>query len=111
LLERVRDEPDTLVLYESPHRLVATLRDIEVTLGPERTVAVARELTKHFEEIVRGTSREAREHFEREEPRGEFTVVVAGRDLQAPANPAKTPEVRPSGRRTRQARHDKKPSA
>jgi 16S rRNA (cytidine1402-2'-O)-methyltransferase len=77
LLERVAVEPDTLVMYESPHRLVAALRDVQVVLGSRR-VAVARELTKRFEEIVRGTADEALAHFERTPPRGEFTVVVAG---------------------------------
>ena len=77
LLERVAAEPDTLVMYESPHRLVAALRDVEAVLGGRR-VAVARELTKRFEEIVRGTAPEARAHFEGTPPRGEFTLVVAG---------------------------------
>jgi 16S rRNA (cytidine1402-2'-O)-methyltransferase len=77
LLERVATEPDTLVMYESPHRLVAALGDIEAVLGA-RPAAVARELTKHFEEVVRGTVTEAREHFERIAPRGEFTLVIGG---------------------------------
>src|SRR5919205_1228234 len=53
LIERVAAEPDTLVCYESPHRLLATLRDVEAVLG-QRPLAAARELTKRFEEIVRG---------------------------------------------------------
>jgi 16S rRNA (cytidine1402-2'-O)-methyltransferase len=77
LLERVAAEPDTLVMYESPHRLLAALRDVEAVLGARR-VAVARELTKRFEEIVRGTAPEVRAHFEIVPPRGEFTVVVEG---------------------------------
>jgi 16S rRNA (cytidine1402-2'-O)-methyltransferase len=76
-LERLADEPDTLVLYESPHRLVATLKDVEAVLGA-RAVAAARELTKRFEEIVRGPAGEVRAHFERTPPRGEFVLVVAG---------------------------------
>ena len=78
LLERMAQEPDTLAMYESPHRLVAALRDIEQTLGSDRAAAVARELTKRFEEIVRGTTSEVRAHFEQQAPRGEFTILVAG---------------------------------
>ena len=64
-------------MYESPHRLLAALGDIEATLGP-RPMAVARELTKRFEEIIRGPVGDVRAHFERTPPRGEFTLVVAG---------------------------------
>ncbi|HLH27016.1 MAG TPA: 16S rRNA (cytidine(1402)-2'-O)-methyltransferase [Chloroflexota bacterium] len=77
LLARVAGEPDTLLMYESPHRLLAALRDVEEILGA-RPVAVARELTKRFEEVVRGTAAQARAHFERTPPRGEFTLVVGG---------------------------------
>jgi 16S rRNA (cytidine1402-2'-O)-methyltransferase len=85
LLQRVAAEPDTLVMYESPHRLVAALRDIEAVFG-QRPVAAARELTKRFEEIVRGTAGEVRAHFERVPPRGEFTLVVGGADGCAPGD-------------------------
>lgn len=77
LLGRVAAEADTLLMYESPHRLLAALRDVEDVLGP-RPVAAARELTKRFEEIVRGAAGEVRAHFERTPPRGEFTLVVGG---------------------------------
>jgi 16S rRNA (cytidine1402-2'-O)-methyltransferase len=103
LLERVREEPDTLVMYESPHRLLATLRDVETILGPERPIAVARELTKQFEEIVRGTAREAREHFERNGPRGEFTLVIGGRQVEGPKNSAEMAEAPPPGPRAPRA--------
>jgi 16S rRNA (cytidine1402-2'-O)-methyltransferase len=56
---------------------VATLKDVEAVLGA-RAVAAARELTKRFEEIVRGPAGEVRAHFERTPPRGEFVLVVAG---------------------------------
>ncbi|HEY7066754.1 MAG TPA: 16S rRNA (cytidine(1402)-2'-O)-methyltransferase [Chloroflexota bacterium] len=77
LLARVAADPDTLLMYESPHRLVAALRDVDEVLGP-RQVAVARELTKRFEEVLRGSVGEVRAHFERTPPRGEFTVVISG---------------------------------
>jgi len=67
---------DTLVLYESPHRVRATLADVVAALGEGRRVAVCRELTKVFEEIWRGTAGEALAHFA--EPRGEFTLVIEG---------------------------------
>ena len=66
---------DTLVVYESPHRVRATLADTLETLG-DRRIAVARELTKIYEEIWRGSISAALEYFA--EPRGEFTLVVEG---------------------------------
>jgi 16S rRNA (cytidine1402-2'-O)-methyltransferase len=66
---------DTLVVYESPHRLIAMLEDAREALG-DRRIAVARELTKLYEEIWRGSITEAIAYFR--EPRGEFTVVIEG---------------------------------
>lgn len=76
-LESLRGERRTLVLYEAPHRLLDTLADILDTLG-DRPVAIARELTKAHEEIWRGMVSGARAHFAEREPRGEFTLIVAG---------------------------------
>jgi len=76
LLERLRDAPETLVLFESPRRLAATLRRLAAALG-ERRACVARELTKLHEEAVRGTLPELAERFA-EGARGEVTLVVAG---------------------------------
>ncbi|MCC6729676.1 MAG: 16S rRNA (cytidine(1402)-2'-O)-methyltransferase [Chthonomonadales bacterium] len=78
-------EPRTFVLYESPARVLSTLKDLLEALG-ERRIAVAREITKLHEEVFRGTLTEAIAHFGRERPRGEFTLVVAGRpEAAAPA--------------------------
>lgn len=77
MLESLREERRTLVLYEAPHRLLDTLADILDTLG-DRPVAVARELTKVHEEIWRGMVSGARAHFAEHGPRGEFTLIVAG---------------------------------
>lgn len=77
-LASLADDPDTVVCFESPHRLIAALRDIAETHGEDRPIAIARELTKKFEEVVRGTVAESLEHFEREKPRGEFTLVLQG---------------------------------
>lgn len=72
------DEPRTMVLYEAPHRLVRTLRDLAATFGPDRRVSVARELTKLYEEVQRTTLADAARRFAAEAPRGEFVLVVAG---------------------------------
>ena len=77
LLNTVKDETLTLVAYEAPHRIRETLKDLEEILGPRRLCA-ARELTKVFEEFRRGPLPEVRQYFETVEPRGEFTLVIAG---------------------------------
>lgn len=77
-LAAVSEEEATLIAFESPHRLLASLADAEVALG-DRPMAAARELTKTFEEFVRGTISEVRAHFASRGPRGEFTLVFAGR--------------------------------
>lgn len=76
-LEEVASVPWTLVLFESPHRITAVLQDLLAVLG-DRRVAMARELTKRFEEVVRGTISEALSRLEVHPPRGEFTIVVEG---------------------------------
>jgi 16S rRNA (cytidine1402-2'-O)-methyltransferase len=76
LLESVADESGTIVVLESPHRLLASLNDILLILG-DRKVAVCRELTKVHEEVFRGTISQAIEHFT--EPRGEFTLIIEGK--------------------------------
>ncbi|HEX7587213.1 MAG TPA: 16S rRNA (cytidine(1402)-2'-O)-methyltransferase [Anaerolineae bacterium] len=78
LLQSVADEARTLVAYEAPHRIRASLEDIAEILG-DRSVCAARELTKVYEELFRGRVSEARERFARTAPRGEFTLVVEGK--------------------------------
>jgi 16S rRNA (cytidine1402-2'-O)-methyltransferase len=75
LFASFRDDPRTVVAFESPHRLRKTLEDMR-SEWPDRRVAVCRELTKRFEEVFRGTVGEALEHFA--QPRGEFTLVIEG---------------------------------
>jgi 16S rRNA (cytidine1402-2'-O)-methyltransferase len=77
-LEALQGEPRTIVVYESPHRLLRLLQDIVTHFGAERRVVVARELTKHFEEIQRGTAAALLETFQAGSVRGECTVVIAG---------------------------------
>jgi 16S rRNA (cytidine1402-2'-O)-methyltransferase len=67
-----------VVCFESPHRLVAALRDAMNAFGADRQLAVARELTKRYEEVARGTMSEVLQRFESKAPRGEFTLVIAG---------------------------------
>jgi 16S rRNA (cytidine1402-2'-O)-methyltransferase len=76
-LEEVQKEKRTLIFYESPHRLLKTLEDIVNILG-ERKMVVARELTKKFEEIRRGTSSEIREYYEKSKVKGELVLVIEG---------------------------------
>ena len=80
-LEEIASESKTLVAFETPHRLAAALEDIHDTLG-DRRMAVCRELTKFHEEVFRGTVSEAITHFTG--PRGEFTLVIEGRDGPSP---------------------------
>ena len=70
-------EKRTLIFYESPHRIIAFLQDVLAVFG-DRRVSVARELTKKFEEVFRGTVTEAIEKFQETSPRGEFTIVIEG---------------------------------
>jgi 16S rRNA (cytidine1402-2'-O)-methyltransferase len=79
-LMELATEPRTLVLYESPYRVVKCLEQLAETFGEERRVAVVREITKKFEETVRGTVAEAIAHFKAHEPKGEFVIVVEGYD-------------------------------
>ena len=88
LLKSVADEPATIVVFESPHRLPASLSDILAVLG-DRKVAVCRELTKLHEEVFRGRVSQALAHFT--EPRGEFTLVIEG--AREPEKPRLTPEI------------------
>ena len=75
VLASLSEDAGTLVLLESPHRLIKSLEDILEVLG-DRRIAVCREMTKIYEEIYRGRISEALEHFK--QPRGEFTLVVEG---------------------------------
>lgn len=76
-LEEIRGEKRTMVFYEAPHKLPATLRDLLETLG-ERRIALVRELTKIHEEVIRTNLQDAAERFSCEAPRGEFVLVVEG---------------------------------
>ena len=77
-LESLRNEERTMVFYEAPHKLSATLRDLCDTFGPERPVSLCRELTKLHEEVRRTTLGEAADYYRDNTPKGEFVLVVRG---------------------------------
>jgi len=70
-------EERTIILYESPHRLMKTLEEMATYFGPERQISVSRELTKMFEETVRGTTIEVKQYFETHPLKGEFVICVS----------------------------------
>lgn len=72
-------EERTMIFYESPYRVVKCLEQFAGVFGPERRVSVSRELTKKFEQTVRGTVAEVLEHFRTTDPKGEFVIVLAGK--------------------------------
>ena len=85
-LERCRDEERTMIFYESPYRVVKCLEQFAEYFGEERPISVSRELTKKFEETVRGTVGEVLAHFREHEPKGEFVLVVAGKPAKKKRN-------------------------
>lgn len=78
-LNVLAEESRTMIFYESPHRIAKTLEQFKEVFGPERPVSVCREISKIHEESVRGTVEEVLEHFKKNEPRGEFVIVLGGR--------------------------------
>ena len=78
-LAGLSDTPLTTVVFESPHRVGAALKDLADVLGDDRRLAVARELTKRFEEIIRGSAAELAERFTQQVARGEITLVIGPR--------------------------------
>nr|WP_320036699.1 16S rRNA (cytidine(1402)-2'-O)-methyltransferase [uncultured Bacteroides sp.] len=79
-LKSLQSETRTMIFYESPHRLLKTLTQFGEYFGTERKVSVSREISKLYEETVRGTLAELVEHFTNVDPRGEIVIVLAGLD-------------------------------
>ena len=77
-LELLARETRTLVLYESPHKLVKTLTQLCQFFGEDRMISLSRELTKLYEETLRGTAKEIKDHFEAHPPKGEIVIVIKG---------------------------------
>lgn len=80
-LKELAEEQRTLIFYESPYRVVKTLAQLAEFLGAERRASVSREISKKFEETVRGKLSELVAHFEIHEPKGEFVIVVEGKSV------------------------------
>ena len=77
-LESLKNEERTMIFHEAPHKLLTTLQDMAAVFGPERRIALCRELTKLHEETVRTTLGEAVAHYTEASPKGEFVLVLAG---------------------------------
>jgi 16S rRNA (cytidine1402-2'-O)-methyltransferase len=79
-MRKLAGEDRTMVFYESPFRVLKTLEQFREFMGPTRKVSVSRELTKMFEETINGTLDEVINHFTAKEPKGEFVIILAGKD-------------------------------
>ena len=86
-LEELRQEQRTMIFYEAPHKLTATLADLAEAFGPDRRISLCRELTKLHEEVRRTTLGEAVAWYEENPPRGEFVLVVEGAAERARETP------------------------
>ena len=84
-LAELAEESRTIIFYESPFRVVKCLEQLIEHFGQERQVAVSREITKKFEQTVRGTLAQVLAHFKEHQPKGEFVIVLAGKDLKSRA--------------------------
>ncbi|MGB7339228.1 MAG: 16S rRNA (cytidine(1402)-2'-O)-methyltransferase [Phototrophicaceae bacterium] len=78
VFQRLKNERRTMIAYESPHRVADTLGQVAAVLGDDRQVCIAREMTKKFEEFWRGTAKQAAQHFNEENPKGEITLLIEG---------------------------------
>lgn len=78
-LEALKDETRTMIFYESPFRIIKTLQQFAETFGKERHTAVCREISKKFEQVVRGSLSDVIAHFTANTPKGEFVIVVEGK--------------------------------
>lgn len=76
-IQKIKEEERTVIIFESPHRIVPLLKEMGEFFG-DRRISVSREMTKMYEETIRGTVSEVLNHFEKEKPKGEFVVVVEG---------------------------------
>lgn len=81
ILSELKEESRTMILYEAPHHLLRTLKELHETLG-DRKITLCRELTKKFETVLPTTLNEAVSRYESEEPRGEYVLVVEGKSLR-----------------------------
>ena len=87
-LQNLQNETRTMIFYEAPHKLTATLRDLSETFGAERRISLCRELTKLHEEVRRTTLGEAAAYYNEQPPRGEFVLIVEGAAEKQEETPA-----------------------
>jgi 16S rRNA (cytidine1402-2'-O)-methyltransferase len=80
LLVSLAEETRTMIFYESPFKILKTLKDLSIIFGSQRKASVSRELTKLFEQTIRGSLDELVTHFEKTAPKGEMVIVVSGKD-------------------------------
>lgn len=80
-LNKLKNEERTMIFYEAPHKLLKTLRDMKAVWG-ERNITIAREITKHYEQVMYTNFTDALVHFKQVEPKGEFVLVIAGQPPQ-----------------------------
>ena len=90
-LAALKDEERTMIFYESPHRVVKALHEMAEVFGAERLCSACREISKIHEESIRGSLVDVAAHFEENEPRGEFVIVVAGKTDAATAREKRKP--------------------
>jgi 16S rRNA (cytidine1402-2'-O)-methyltransferase len=79
-LKLLSEETRTMIFYESPYRIIKTLSQLAENMGNDRYASVSREISKMYAETVRGTLEELTNHFKENEPRGEFVIIVKGKD-------------------------------
>ena len=77
-LDSLKDEKRTIILYESPHKFIKTINDLINTLGSKRRISVSRELTKIYEETIRGELAEILDYFNNKKLKAEFVIVIEG---------------------------------
>lgn len=77
------DFEETIILYESPHRLLKFIEEVIQYMGAERQMSVSREISKKFEETIRGTAEELKNHFENNPIKGEFVICLAGKNKKS----------------------------
>lgn len=80
ILSKLENETRTIIIYEAPHRLVRTLKELEQVLGGERALTICKELTKRYENTFLTTIQEALSYYDINEPRGEYVLVIAGKN-------------------------------
>ncbi|MFC2187271.1 16S rRNA (cytidine(1402)-2'-O)-methyltransferase [Fulvivirgaceae bacterium LMO-SS25] len=79
-LKELADEKRTMIFYESPHRIIKSLEQFTEYFGEDRLCSISREISKYYEETVNGTVKEVLEHFKNHDPKGEFVMVIQGKN-------------------------------